>query len=200
MNDAAPRFAIRQIPGSSNGRTRRSDRSRCRFESYSWIHPASRSSDAVSQNWRVGRAARHRAAIAARPSGRAGSIPAPSASPFRARRDRFLPLRLTAGPRILSAAIVVRIHEGDPSREARMRTQSGVGDHFAVGVHARSTVTGIESPACYARLAGSPCASRRSREIFGETWPIPRPWRVAKSWHFCGVSGRSRRAPPLLRC
>ncbi len=121
--------------------------------------------------WRVGRAARHRSANAARPSGRAGSTPAlsanasqgkpnnagvaqwqshwlpprrrgfdsrcplhaprimlpsssgPGSPPFK-RTTRVqipqaaplkpFPLRLTAGCRTLNAAIVVRIHEGEP--------------------------------------------------------------------------------------
>ena len=94
--------------------------------------------------WRVGRAARHRTANAARPSGRAGSTPALSASFRDAQLGAHLngraadfdpenavisavragpgcgagafPLRLTAGRRTLNAAIVVRIHEGEPTR------------------------------------------------------------------------------------
>ena len=92
--------------------------------------------------------ARHRGANATRPKGRAGSIPALSAKNFAALRAHLdgrkapFPLRPTAGHCTLNAEIVVRIHEGEPTRfvvpprDARARRDRCVSHRRGSPMHA----------------------------------------------------------------
>ena len=78
----------------------------------------------------------------------------------------FVPLRLTAGCRTLNAAIVVRIHEGEPTRNA------GVAQRQSGALIRRRSVVQINPPA-----PAFPAARLRlASHLRGEGCP-PKPWR-----------------------